>query len=625
MRHVLCGASHRAQAPLLTCTHARSHFMSTFRDLLGYLRTYRRYIGRRMYLVFVLTIATAFAQGFGITMLLPLLRASETTDGATEDMGTAEQLLYDMLSWIGIADSMIGILVFIALIFVGKGLLKFAEGAYVGYLQSRLLRELKTKLFDGYNRMDYKYYIKQSTGHFVNVINGQVNQLFTSFHSFKQFLSHLVTSFSYLGFAFLIAWKFALMALGIGLVILFLFKYLNEYVRRLSRKRSKEMSELNKLLMQSLQSLKYIISTNQSSHLRRGVKNSVYRLTNYIFKQKIAGSFTGAIKEPVSVLLIIGLIIVQVAVFKDPIAPIFVALLLFHRGMQSMIAIQSSLQSVMNSAGAVEMVDDEVKTLKENREPNGKTKLSDLQKQIEFDDATFAYGDDEKALENINLRIKANTTVALVGESGAGKSTLVDMITLLLKPQQGTVRIDGTPGSKIDLTSWRSQIGYVSQETVVFDDTIANNISLWKGDYESDPELREQVQHAAKEAYAHNFIKDLPNGYETMVGDRGVRLSGGQRQRLFVARELFKRPNLLILDEATSALDTESERYIQDSIDALKGEMTVVIIAHRLSTIKNVDYVYVMDEGKVIEEGPYTDLRNHDGSRFQEMVEMQRL
>ena len=145
------------------------------------------------------------------------------------------------------------------------------------------------------------------------------------------------------------------------------------------------------------------------------------------------------------------------------------------------------------------------------------------------------------------------------------------------------------------------------------------------GDITSDAELREQVEEAAKEAYAHHFIKDLPNGYQTVVGDRGVRLSGGQRQRLFVARELFKRPNLLILDEATSALDTESERYIQDSIDALKGEMTVVIIAHRLSTIKNVDYVYVMDEGQVIEEGPYDDLRHHEGTRFQKMVEMQRL
>jgi ABC-type multidrug transport system fused ATPase/permease subunit len=218
-----------------------------------------------------------------------------------------------------------------------------------------------------------------------------------------------------------------------------------------------------------------------------------------------------------------------------------------------------------------------------------------------------------------------NTTVALVGESGAGKSTLVDMMTLMLRPRTGEIRIDDVPGSEADLASWRSQIGYVSQETVVFDDTIANNISLWKGDYESDPEHRERVEQAARDAYAHHFIEDLPNGYQTVVGDRGVRLSGGQRQRLFVARELFKQPNLLLLDEATSALDTESERYIQQSIDDLQGEVTVVIIAHRLSTIKNVDYIYVLDDGHVIEQGTYDELRGHEESRFREMVEMQSL
>jgi ABC-type multidrug transport system fused ATPase/permease subunit len=215
--------------------------------------------------------------------------------------------------------------------------------------------------------------------------------------------------------------------------------------------------------------------------------------------------------------------------------------------------------------------------------------------------------------------------VALVGESGAGKSTLVDMMSLLLPPRTGEIRIDGVPHDEIDLTSWRDQIGYVSQETVVFDDTVANNISLWQGDIEEDPALRERVYHAAERAHAHHFIQDLPNGYQTVVGDRGVRLSGGQRQRLFVARELFKQPNLLLLDEATSDLDTASEQHIQRSIDALQGEVTVVIIAHRLSTVKNADRVYVLDEGRVIEEGSYHELRAREDGEFREMVEMQSL
>ena len=600
--------------------------MSTFGDLLKYLKIYRRYLGRRMYLIFVLTVATALAQGFGITLLLPLLRASQSGSGNPEDMGTAEQVLQTMLETMGIADSMVGILAFIALTFVAKGALQFAKGGYQGYLQAQLLRELKTKLFDAYSGMDYRYYIRQNAGHFINVINQQVNRFFSSFKNFIGFTTQVVRTLSYFGFAFAVAWRFALMALGVGAVLLFLFKYLNAYVRRLSRKRSAEMSTLNKLLVQSLQSLKYIVSTGQTRHLREGVVDSVNRLTGYIFRQRTAGAFTGALKEPASVLLIVGLIAIQVAVFNDPIAPIFVALLLFHRGMQAVINMQSSWQSTMDRIGSVEMVDDEFGAVLSNQEQSGTRQIGALREGIALRHVHFAYNEaDGDVLRDVNVSIPVNTTVALVGESGAGKSTLVDLLTLMLKPRTGTVKIDGVPHDEVDLASWRDQIGYVSQETVVFDDTVANNIHLWQGDVDEDPALRERMIHAAERAHADHFIRELPNGYRTVVGDRGVRLSGGQRQRLFVARELFKQPNLLLLDEATSDLDTASEQHIQDSIDALKGEVTVVIIAHRLSTVKNADRVYVLDEGRVIEEGAYHELRAREDGEFREMVEMQSL
>ncbi|MCS4223261.1 ABC transporter ATP-binding protein [Salinibacter ruber] len=600
--------------------------MSTFSDLLKYLRIYRRYLGRRMYLIFALTVATALASSFGITLLLPLLRTSQTGGGQAEDMGLAERYLQAMLETLGIADSMVGILAFIAVVFVAKGLLAFAKGGYKGYLQAQLLRELKTQLFDAYSGMDHRHYIRENTGHFINVINGQVNRFFGSFNSFVSFLTQIVNAAGYFAFAFAVTWKFASLALGIGLLLLFLFKYLNAYVRTLSRRQSDEMSELNKLLVQGLQSLKYIVSTNQIAHLRSGVVDSVKRLTGYIFRQNVARAFTNALKEPASVLLIVGLIALQVAVFNDPVAPIFVALLLFHRGMQALMAVQGHWQSTMNKIGSVEMVDEEFNTVRAHQEDRDGQVLRAFSDGIEFENVHFAYDEDDgDVLHDINIAVPANETIALVGESGAGKSTLVDMMTLMLSPQAGTIRVDGIPHDEIDLASWRDQIGYVSQETVVFDDTVANNISLWQGDIEKDPALRERVMHAAERAHAHHFIEDLPNGYQTQVGDRGVRLSGGQQQRLFVARELFKQPNVLLLDEATSDLDTASEQHIQSSIDALQGEVTVVIIAHRLSTVKNADRVYVLDEGRVIESGTYHELRHRDEGAFREMVEMQSL
>jgi ABC-type multidrug transport system fused ATPase/permease subunit len=598
--------------------------MDTFGDLFRYLGIYRRYIGRRMYIVFVLSAATALTSGFGITLLLPLLRVSQT--GGAEDMGTAEQILFDLLAWMGIAESMVGILGFIALVFVGKGLLQFGKGGYEGYLQAQLLRELKGQLFDAYAGMDYRHYIRENTGHFINVINGQVNRFFQSFGSFAQFLTQILTTLAYFAFALAITWRFTLLAVVLGAVILFLFKYLNTYVRDLSRKQSQEMSHLNKLLVQTLQAFKYIVSTNQTSHLRTRIMESIRRVTGYIFRQKMAGSFTGAIKEPISVLLIVGIIALQVGVFQEPIAPIFVALLLFHRGMQAVIAIQGNWQHTMNAIGSVEMVADEFDNVRAHQERREGREVGPLSQGIDFDGVCFAYNEEDgDVLLDVDISVPANKTVALVGESGAGKSTLVDMMTLMLPPRTGEIRIDGIPHTEIDLTSWRSQIGYVSQETVVFDDTIANNISLWQGDIEEDPALREKVIDAARRAHAHHFIEDLPNGYQTVVGDRGVRLSGGQRQRLFVARELFKQPNLLLLDEATSDLDTASEQHIQNSFDALKGEVTVVIIAHRLSTVKNADRVYVLDEGRVIEGGTYNELRYRDDGQFREMVEMQSL
>jgi ABC-type multidrug transport system fused ATPase/permease subunit len=276
--------------------------------------------------------------------------------------------------------------------------------------------------------------------------------------------------------------------------------------------------------------------------------------------------------------------------------------------------------------GSVEMVRDEFTAQRRHREPDGTRRIPPLSQGIALRDLSFSYAPDlGDALKDISLDIPARSSVALVGESGAGKSSIVDLLTLMLKPRRGQVLIDGVSGDEIQLASWRRQIGYVSQETVVFDDTVANNICMWEGDTRRDNLLLERVRDAARQAYIAHFIETLPDGYQTIVGDRGVRLSGGQRQRLFIARELFRKPSLLILDEATSALDSESERYIQKSIDALKGRITVIIIAHRLSTIRNVDYVYVFDKGQLVEHGPYQRLRDAEDSRFGKLVAMQAL
>lgn len=601
--------------------------MKVFRQIAYYFSVYKKYLGSRLYIVFALSGLAAITEGFGIALLLPLIEVVGVGDGGGgKNQSNVKSGLQAVLNGMGIGDSMIGILFFIGFVFLIKGLIVFSDNAYHSHLKSQLLREIKGLMFDQYSTMDYGYYSRRSTGHFINVINDQIAKLLVTFDTYKVFLSTGIMTLAYLCVALLLAWNFALMAIGAGLVLLFFFRLLNRYVHKLSRKTVREQTNLNKFLVQTMQSFKYLVSTAQIGHLRKSVMDSVGKLSSYLRSQGFAQALTLAVNEPVTVFFILLVIIIQITVLEAPLAPIFVVLVLFNRAMSQMIGVQNAWQRTLNHIGSLESVEREFDILGKSQEPSGKIPLNPLERGIELRQVSFSYGSKSpNVLSDINLTIHANTTVAFVGESGAGKSTLVDMLTLMLRPHHGEILIDGTPSDKVDLKSWRNQIGYVSQETVVFDDTIANNICMWKGDYNTDADVRRRVEYAAGQAYAEHYIRQLSNQFNTMVGDRGVRLSGGQRQRLFLARELYKNPRLLILDEATSSLDSETEHYIQESIEALKGSITVVVIAHRLSTIKNADYIYVLDKGRVIEQGTHRELAAKDNGTFSRMVALQNL
>jgi len=230
-----------------------------------------------------------------------------------------------------------------------------------------------------------------------------------------------------------------------------------------------------------------------------------------------------------------------------------------------------------------------------------------LNAAIEFSNVWFRYGD-EYVLKNINLSIKKGQTIALVGQSGSGKSTLVDMIPRFYDIEKGSIIIDGTDIREYKISDLRSLFGIVNQEPILFNDTLYNNIA-----FASDNASEEEVIQAAKIANAHEFILATEDGYQTGIGDRGSKLSGGQRQRISIARAILKNPPLLILDEATSALDTESERLVQEAIDNLMKHRTSLVIAHRLSTIRNVDWIFVLHNGEIIEQGGYKQLLELNG------------
>lgn len=600
------------------------------RDLPDYLRVFVDYLGRRIYLIFIFAIMATLAEGVGIMMFLPLFQILSTDDlphldsNASGSLSELSSNIYKALNYLGITSSTTAILSAIIFAFLAKAALQLFSEGYTSYLTALLLQSLKNRMFDNFSRMTYGYYTERDTGYFVNIINVQISQMLSVFSSLLRIGVQITSVMVYMALALMTAWHFGVMAIVIGGILMLLINRWNERVRILSRKVATENGHLAKLLIQSLQAFKYLTATDQMKHLRAAIKKAVASLTAHQIRLNYIGVVTRSVREPIVVVSVVAIIIIQVNYLKQPLSPIIVSIMLFYRSLNALLLLQATFQSTMSNVGSLELVQEEFNNQARHKELDGSLSVSELKESIQISGVTYTYVKSESpSLQNIDITIPALSTVAFIGESGAGKSTLVDLITLVIKPQRGSVIIDGIHHDQIKLNSWRNQIGYVSQETVLFDDTVANNISMWGGNIDDDPLLLARVCGAAREAHIHDFIQALPEGYSTRVGDRGVRLSGGQRQRLFIARELFRKTKLLILDEATSALDSETEQAIQDSILTLKGHVTLILIAHRLNTIRNADFVYILKEGYVVESGRYGELRERDDSLLNSMISLQ--
>ncbi|MBE7176200.1 MAG: ABC transporter ATP-binding protein [Mucilaginibacter polytrichastri] len=298
-------------------------------------------------------------------------------------------------------------------------------------------------------------------------------------------------------------------------------------------------------------------------------------------------------------------------------APAFIAYIgIFSQIMRPAKAISDSFSNIHSGIAAGERVLELIDARPAIVDAPDAVFTPDFSSELVFDQVSFAYAE-KPILKNVNLHVRKGQTVALVGPSGAGKSTLMDIIPRFIEPQNGAVLIDGTDIRRLNTQSLRSQLGIVSQESVLFNDTIFNNIAFGKPDV-----TLEQVEQAARIANAHNFIQETENGYQTNIGDRGSKLSGGQRQRICIARAVLGNPPIMLLDEATSALDTESEKLVQDALNKLMQNRTSLIIAHRLSTIQNADLILVMEDGQIVEQGTHTELAGK-GGLYSRLLNMQ--
>lgn len=593
------------------------------KDLFNYLILFQNFLGKSIYLIFIFSLIASVLEGFGILLVLPLFESI----GQSQNQESANYfvlIVYDLIEFVGMSPSVTSVIIFIVSVFILKGIVNFFALGMIAKLMGELLLKLKVNLYENYSNMTYKYYTIKDTGNFINLINEQPNKAINAFQQITIMFGHLISFVILMFLAFSSAWDFAVMAFIFGLIVVILFVKLNSYVRSLSRITATENGILNKWMIQALQSFKYLKATNQMILLKSRILKSINILTDNQIKTGVASAFTQSVREPVAVVFIMSLIFVQIVISNQEFEPIVVSIILFYRALGSMLGVQSFFQGTFQYIGSLELISREFNDQIKNKNNEGNIQLDKLNNAIELNKINFRFNKSKLVFKDLSIKFDANTSIAIVGDSGSGKSTIVNIISLLLEPNSGQLLIDGIDSKRINHASWKNQIGYVSQETVIFDDTIKNNISMWNSSNLDDKQLLRKIKSSARDANILDFIESLPNGFGTYVGDRGVQLSGGQRQRIFIARELFRNPSLLILDEATSSLDSQSEKQIQKSIDSLKGKITIIIIAHRLSTIKNVDKIFTVGNGALIEEGTYFDLINKD-SYFRRITELQKL
>jgi len=588
-------------------------------DFLRYFTITRASIGVEFSLLVLLNLVSAAIESIGILLFIPFLSQLSGSSIALSDRIPSAALFtsWNITITIGLT---LGLLV---LIFVLKGVMVFFLTAYRQTLLNRTGQKIREGLIALYSEVNYHYALRKSAGFFGNLAVSETERACMAMEGFCNALASLITACIFFTIALFLHSAlsvFMLLAVAFSFILL---RKLSARARRYSVQITLLSSRLNEFLIQTLQAFKYLKATERFSSLRAQL--SKISADNSQARNKLALVNAGlmAVQEPVLVICLACVFYYGVVIGRSHIASVMVAVLFFYRCMIEVGHFNRHWQLLSSYAGSLELVWTAAMEMEQHRERRDGEAVDCFYEKIELRDVSYAY-DAQAVLQDVNIRIGKNTSVAFVGASGAGKTTLVDLLTGVLKPTQGTVCIDDKDLHTLNLSRYRQSIGYVEQDTIVFDDTIANNISM-QWDQHVDDQTWARIQKAAGSAYCDEFIERLPQGYHTRVGERGLKLSGGQRQRLAIARELFKQPDILILDEATSSLDSQSEAYIQQSIERLRGFLTIIIISHRLSTIKQVDYLYVIEQGRIIEQGTFAQLSGLQDSAFRRMCELQRV
>ena len=587
-------------------------------SLLHYYAVFIHHAGKKLHALVLIMLVGGLIEGLGVGMFIPLLSAGAVVPTKAD---AASGMLRQMLSLLGIRESFLSILLFIMVVFLLKGFIMLVQAALSAHITATLTKDLRRNLVSLLVRTNYVHFLRMDTGFLTNIVATESDRAVASFGHYANTLVSLVYVFVYAAVCAFINWQAALLVGALGVVTLVSLRAVHRLSREYSVRTSERNARLQELLIQTIQFFKYLRATNSFPELTTKLNLEIRSLGDYMFRLGVVNGALRSVGEPLGVVVVVVLLYVHVSLLGQPVASLLVLAFVFYRMMTKFMSVQTNWQKFNSSVGGLDEFARTFEKLSQHLETDGTRKVTEFRAALELRHLNFFYGE-RQILFDINMVIRKNQTIAIVGKTGSGKSTVVDLILGVIASRSGDILFDGISYRDLDKASLRRLVGYVTQESVIFHDSIANNISLWQYN-EEDPESGRQVTAAARAAHVDEFIQETDQGYATILGDRGSTVSGGQRQQICIARELFKEPEILVLDEATSALDAKSAWLIQKSLDQVRGSQTIIIITHRLSTVKGCDYVYVLDEGRIVEEGTYEELYSREDSRFAELARLQ--
>jgi ATP-binding cassette subfamily C protein len=567
----------------------------------------------------VLTFAVGLLEGVGLFVLIPLLQlvGIDAQQGA---LGSFLQAFRSAFTRVGLAPTLSAVLALYVAIVAVQSVLQRLQNRVSTRLREAVVHATRLRLYAAIAKTSWVYFSRSRTATFVQMLTGRVDRVANAAYYLLDLVVTGVIALVYVLTALRIAPGMTMFVLGSGALLALAVRGQLGRARLAGEQWSAASTRLYQATLDHLASLKIAKSYGAED---RHAAHFAELSSDLAFRSQQANDASARTRQWVTVgsaLLLALIVYVAQTVMAISSATLLLLIFLFARLVPRVTSLYERAQILAVELPAFEsIVEAEAECVAAAEQETAVHLPVNFLRSIDATAVTFAYGDAEApVLHDVTLRVAARSTTAIVGPSGAGKSTIADLLMGLVAPRAGVIAIDDVELSAARLQAWRSQIGYVSQDTFLFHDTVRANLA-WANPSATDAQIREALEQAA----AAEFVRAMPNGLDTMVGDRGVLLSGGERQRLSLARALLRRPQVLILDEATSALDSENEHRIQDAIDSLHAQMTIVVITHRLSTIRNADLIYVLDEGRVVEAGAWNALVRKPGGRFRALCEAQ--